>query len=82
MPKTLDFGKPEIFAVTLVITSTGFVATKKIPLKPLSHTGATMDLKTSVFFFSNSGRFSPLFCGAPAQITTMSALLQLVYSPE
>ena len=45
-------------------------------------TGATIDLKTSVFFFSNSGRFSPLFCGAPAQITTMSALLQSVYSPE
>ena len=53
--------------------STGFVATRKTPPKPLLTTGPTMDLKTAVFLYKSSSLDSPGFWFAPAQIATISA---------
>ena len=76
LPMTRFGLKPERSQVTLVITSTGFVAIRKMPLKPESVTGSTIDLKMAVFRASKSMRLSPGFCATPAQMVTMSASLQ------
>ena len=60
-PKTRSVGKPENFHVAYVKMSTGLAATKKIPLKPESTTGLTIDDKMRKFLLTRSRRVSPGF---------------------
>ena len=63
------------------MTSTGLVATRKMPEKPERTTGSTMERKTSALRASSAGRSSPGFCATPAHSTTMSASAQSAYWP-
>ena len=60
-PITFSLGNPENFHVAYVKISTGLAATKKIPSKPDSTTGFTIEDKIFKFLFTRSKRVSPGF---------------------
>ena len=81
LPSTRLGLNPDSTQVILVMMSTGLVATRNIPLKPDEVTGSMMERNTCALRFNRSRRVSPGFWATPAQITTMSASAQSLYSP-
>ena len=75
VPITLFLGKPDNFCVKVVKISTGFAETTKIPLKPESTIGFTMDSRILTLVFTKSNLVIPGFLAAPAVITAISASL-------
>ena len=73
VPMTRSRGKPEIFCVNVVKISTGLAETTKIPLKPLSTIGSTIERKILTFLLTRSIRVSPGRRGTPAVMTTIAA---------